>query len=85
MTTAAKRRPATAWTIAAPDLRAALTAVAPAISAKHVLFSGVRLGAYGAEAFYGELRVLVDLEGAGASGAPRRSAAASASEAGGEM
>jgi DNA polymerase-3 subunit beta len=64
MTTAAKRRPATAWTIAAPDLRAALTAVAPAINAKHVLFSGVRLGAYGAEAFNGELRVLVDLEGA---------------------
>jgi DNA polymerase-3 subunit beta len=65
MTTAAKtKRPATAWTIAAPDLRAALTAVAPAINAKHVLFSGVRLGAYGAEAFNGELRVLVDLEGA---------------------
>jgi DNA polymerase-3 subunit beta len=65
MTTAAKtRRPATAWTIAAPDLRAALTAVAPAISAKHATFSGVRLGAYGAEAFNGELRVLVDLEGA---------------------
>jgi DNA polymerase-3 subunit beta len=65
MTTAAKtRRPATAWTIAAPDLRAARTAVAPAISAKHATFSGVRLGAYGAEAFNGELRVLVDLEGA---------------------
>jgi DNA polymerase-3 subunit beta len=64
MTTAAKKRPATAWTIAAPDLRAALTAVAPAISAKHATFSGVRLGAYGAEAFNGELRVLVDLEGA---------------------
>jgi DNA polymerase-3 subunit beta len=65
MTTSTKtRRPATAWTIAAPDLRAALTAVAPAINAKHVLFSGVRLGAYGAEAFNGELRVLVDLEGA---------------------
>ena len=65
MTTSTKtRRPATAWTIAAPDLRAALTAVAPAINAKHVLFSGVRLGAYGAEAFNGELRVLVELEGA---------------------
>jgi DNA polymerase-3 subunit beta len=64
MTTAAKRRPATAWTISAPDLRAALTAVAPAINAKHATFSGVRLGAYGAEAFNGELRVLVDLEGA---------------------
>ena len=65
MTTSTKtRRPATAWTIAAPDLRAALTAVAPAINAKHATFSGVRLGAYGAEAFNGELRVLVDLEGA---------------------
>jgi DNA polymerase-3 subunit beta len=38
--------------------------VAPAINAKHATFSGVRLGAYGAEAFNGELRVLVDLEGA---------------------
>jgi DNA polymerase-3 subunit beta len=64
MTTAAKRRPATAWTIAAPDLKAALTAVAPAINAKHVTFSGVRLGAYAAEAFNGELRISVDLEGA---------------------
>jgi DNA polymerase-3 subunit beta len=64
MTTSTKKRPATAWTIAAPDLRAALTAVAPAINAKHATFSGVRLGAYGAEAFNGELRVLVDLEGA---------------------
>jgi len=64
MTTSTKKRPVTAWTIAAPDLRAALTAVAPAISAKHATFSGVRLGAFGAEAFNGELRVLVDLEGA---------------------
>jgi len=64
MTTAAKKRPATAWTIPAPDLRSALTAVAPAINAKHATFSGVRLGAYGAESFNGELRVLVDLEGA---------------------
>jgi DNA polymerase-3 subunit beta len=64
MTTATKKRPAAAWTIPAPDLRAALTALAPAISAKHTMFSGVRLGAYGAEAFNGELRVLVDLDGA---------------------
>jgi DNA polymerase-3 subunit beta len=64
MTTATKKRPAAAWTIPAPDLRAALTALAPAINAKHTMFSGVRLGAYGAEAFNGELRVLVDLDGA---------------------
>jgi DNA polymerase-3 subunit beta len=64
MTTATKKRPAAAWTIPAPDLRAALTALAPAINARHTMFSGVRLGAYGAEAFNGELRVLVDLDGA---------------------
>jgi DNA polymerase-3 subunit beta len=64
MTTATKKRPQAAWTIPAPDLRAALTALAPAINARHTMFSGVRLGAYGAEAFNGELRVLVDLDGA---------------------
>lgn len=64
MTTATKKRPVAAWTIEAPDLRAALTAAAPAVNAKHPVLCGVRIGAYGLEATNNEVRVLVDLNGA---------------------
>lgn len=65
MTTATKKRPVAAdWTIPAPDLKAALTATAPAVQRNHATFAAVRLGAFAAEAFNGELRVAVDLPGA---------------------
>ena len=66
MTTATKtKRPVGAdWVIPAPDLKAALTATAPAVQRNHATFAAVRLGAFAAEAFNGELRVSVDMMGA---------------------
>lgn len=65
MTTATKKRAApAAMRIAAPDLKAALAAVAPAVSHRHPTFCAVRLGGYAAEAYNGDLRIAADLPGA---------------------
>ncbi len=65
MSTATKKRPAAAdLVIPASDLKAALTATAPAVQRNHATFAAVRLGAFAAETFNGELRIQANLPGA---------------------
>lgn len=63
MTTATKttRQVGADWVIPASELKAALTATAPAVRPHYAPFSAVRFGAHAAEAFDGELRVSANL------------------------